>query len=767
MKDISVLYSEEDTEDFAKYLQSLFQKGQLNLEISFRPIGELKDLKELNSYKIIVLLCSPDFIEFFDDESETKKFQKCFNNHPCLVCLQYYVSDDEVSRLKAALSISKEWKLFQKLATNDECTETIGGIFDILEEQNKPPPPIPKPIQKKQIRKSKRAAKIIPNTVYKANEQIAVIFQKPPNGTIQISFREFDKIVDCKQLNETTYLFRVPSLPKSGDVRMSILCNNEKTADCVLKIVKPNLAAFQCLDFLAQALDIDPNDKPALDAKLVTLFDQSIPADGTLAELMKVQSSEMPFSALVESDQDVPTLLHFAAKHGLEDLTCTIMDTPGSSAAYQIENKDGHDPSDLAELNYHTDLAEHMRMYFETQTMVEYIHLATDNLYSNQEDLAHEKDQNTEPVRSKSLKSKPTQPEITPEEKPATLPRRLRPVPPIPTEEQEKYSGMKPEEFMGMTSKGLIAPIQKVTSLGSSTHDELIDIGNAVKAGEFTIDEAERLYASWIDRNKCSQSKSLKERQQAIDDLRNQYQKVFKAPEKKRESVFAKLKNKVAPRKRSKEEPEYSIQIIHSTMERETKTHPPGRVSTISNSSSSSMDSRVSTFSSSSRGSMQEESESDSTDSGCDPVVYDVQRRPSNISEKSRSNSENRISLRQQYMKQIENQESPSLPPRTSDTSRPPSNNPPPPPRKDRPPLPPPTTTKSLSSPETLTSRPVRLPPSQTQQSNVSPMSPLYKTEDEAISPISKRPPAPIPSETNVSKPSVKLPPRPPKKPKN
>ena len=70
------------------------------------------------------------------------------------------------------------------------------------------------------------------------------------------------------------------------------------------------------------------------------------------------------FIKVIESDQEVPTLLHFAAKHGLEDLCCTIMDTPGSSAAFQIENKDGHDPADLAELNKHVDLAEHMRTHF-------------------------------------------------------------------------------------------------------------------------------------------------------------------------------------------------------------------------------------------------------------------------------------------------------------------------------------------------------------------------------------------------------------------
>jgi hypothetical protein len=49
----------------------------------------------------------------------------------------------------------------------------------------------------------------------------------------------------------------------------------------VLKIVKPNLAAYQCLDFIAQALGVDPNDTQELDTKLVNLFDKSVPGDGT------------------------------------------------------------------------------------------------------------------------------------------------------------------------------------------------------------------------------------------------------------------------------------------------------------------------------------------------------------------------------------------------------------------------------------------------------------------------------------------------------
>ncbi|CAG2221814.1 B-cell scaffold protein with ankyrin repeats-like isoform X2 [Mytilus edulis] len=775
MKDICVLFNCEDVEDFAGYLEELFLKGNSELKINFQNIGEIIDLTELSTYKLVVILCSPCMIEFFDSESEIERFQKILVNHPCIICLQYYVENDDISRLQTALAVDpKSWKLFQSLETKQECTETIASIFEVLEEQSRVPEIIVKPLPKKRhLRKSKRSAKIVPNCVYKANENVAIIFQKPPGGAVQVLFNEFDKIVDAKEsINEYTYLFRVPSLPKSGDVRISLLCDSEKTADCVLKIVKPNLAAYECLDFLAQVLGVDANEKQVLDSKLLELFDKSIPSDGTLSELMKVQAQDMPFQELIESDQEIPTLLHFAAKHGLEDLTCNILDTPGSSAAFQIENKDGHDPADLAELNGHVDLAEHMRTHFETQTMVDYIHLAMDNNYSNQEELERDRIQAIENSRSKSIKTIPTQERIQLEQKSSTMPRPIRsvPLPPEPTEEEEQYGGMKPDEFMGISSK----PIQTASTLGSSTHDELIEIGNAVKNGEFTVDEAERLYSSWVDRNKAAQSKSLKERQHAIEELRNQYQTVFK-PEKQqqqRQSIFTKIKQKVSPRKKTPAEEIYVMQITHPSVGRDRKTHTPGRDSTISNSSSSSGGSRGSTMSTqsdwrdSSLGSMHEESASDSDCIDCsvdksklseETPVYEVQRRQSEPTE----SAEKRISLKDQFLEKVKREEdaSPMLPPRSSDTFKPSVNVTPPPPVRNRPPLPLPNSDygkpaySKAQRPPPSTGRPLPNIPTNDDPNN--------RNKPQLPSPISKRPPAPIPSNTKPAAPSYKLPPRP------
>lgn len=63
------------------------------------------------------------------------------------------------------------------------------------------------------------------------------------------------------------------------------------------------------------------------------------------------------------SEYGIPTLLHFAAQYGLTDLCCSVLDTPGSLAAFHIENKDGLDPAQIADKEGFHELASFIRMF--------------------------------------------------------------------------------------------------------------------------------------------------------------------------------------------------------------------------------------------------------------------------------------------------------------------------------------------------------------------------------------------------------------------
>lgn len=61
-----------------------------------------------------------------------------------------------------------------------------------------------------------------------------------------------------------------------------------------------------------------------------------------------------------ERDEEIPTLLHFAAKYGLKKLTTTLLHCPGALQAYSVMNKHGDYPNTLAEKSGFGDLRRFM-----------------------------------------------------------------------------------------------------------------------------------------------------------------------------------------------------------------------------------------------------------------------------------------------------------------------------------------------------------------------------------------------------------------------
>ncbi|XP_067288602.1 B-cell scaffold protein with ankyrin repeats-like isoform X4 [Pseudorasbora parva] len=56
------------------------------------------------------------------------------------------------------------------------------------------------------------------------------------------------------------------------------------------------------------------------------------------------------------SSDDIPTLLHFAAKHGLQDLASALLQCPGSRQALKVASSHGYTPLDLAHVHGHNKL---------------------------------------------------------------------------------------------------------------------------------------------------------------------------------------------------------------------------------------------------------------------------------------------------------------------------------------------------------------------------------------------------------------------------
>lgn len=71
-----------------------------------------------------------------------------------------------------------------------------------------------------------------------------------------------------------------------------------------------------------------------------------------------------------QRDEELPTLLHFAAKYGLKKLTTVLLQCPGALQAYSVMNKHGDYPNTLAEKSGFCDLRQFMDEYVVCASMI-------------------------------------------------------------------------------------------------------------------------------------------------------------------------------------------------------------------------------------------------------------------------------------------------------------------------------------------------------------------------------------------------------------
>ena len=109
---------------------------------------------------------------------------------------------------------------------------------------------------------------------------------------------------------------------------------------------------------MCQALGVNPTQgRPELDEKLARNLLAITPRNGGLSRLTL-------FKADVHGDMkdegEFPTLLHFAACHGLVKLASILIECPGSNIAIELKNGADMNPAEMAQSNGHFELAERL-----------------------------------------------------------------------------------------------------------------------------------------------------------------------------------------------------------------------------------------------------------------------------------------------------------------------------------------------------------------------------------------------------------------------
>ncbi|XP_070772363.1 phosphoinositide 3-kinase adapter protein 1 [Enoplosus armatus] len=122
------------------------------------------------------------------------------------------------------------------------------------------------------------------------------------------------------------------------------------------------------VNYICQAFNLTSNARESLDNMLTDSLKSKMPA--TSLQLFGIRQIEEDNMAAYQRNEELPTLLHFAAKYGLKKLTTILLRCPGALQAYSVMNKYGDYPNTLAEKSGFSDLRQFMDEFVETADML-------------------------------------------------------------------------------------------------------------------------------------------------------------------------------------------------------------------------------------------------------------------------------------------------------------------------------------------------------------------------------------------------------------
>nr|XP_010969594.2 phosphoinositide 3-kinase adapter protein 1 [Camelus bactrianus] len=198
---------------------------------------------------------------------------------------------------------------------------------------------------------------------------------------------------EAKLENEYTVSVKAPNL-SSGNVSLKIYSGNLLVCETVISYYTDmeeigNLLskAANPVEFMCQAFKIVPYNTETLDKLLTESLKNNIPASGL--HLFGINQLEEEDMMTNQRNEELPTLLHFAAKYGLKNLTALLLTCPGALQAYSVANKHGHYPNTIAEKHGFRDLRQFIDEYVETVDMLK-SHIKEELMQGEESDAVYE-----------------------------------------------------------------------------------------------------------------------------------------------------------------------------------------------------------------------------------------------------------------------------------------------------------------------------------------------------------------------------------------
>ncbi|XP_014487646.1 PREDICTED: phosphoinositide 3-kinase adapter protein 1 isoform X3 [Dinoponera quadriceps] len=267
---------------------------------------------------------------------------------------------------KSSLVCYDQWrKFFVKDQDETFVGELLGAAVGIL---GTAPPPA--------LRADKTAFSVHPKKVKLGQNRIIVLLNDPltPEDQVSVVVDRCGDAIDIsnvKRRNPYALQFSIPErclevsmlvgvrISKNGcslGVRQVKCESRLRELDQILR------AHDNPLEFMCQTFGFSSTDREQLDNWMVHAFQKNIPPH---FNLLSTPSGLVPTHKNHTSPEESPTLLHFAARFGLEKLAWQLLECPGGELACDLRNVSELTPADLAEQGGHTRLAHQLRGYMQ------------------------------------------------------------------------------------------------------------------------------------------------------------------------------------------------------------------------------------------------------------------------------------------------------------------------------------------------------------------------------------------------------------------
>ncbi|KAG1714302.1 Phosphoinositide 3-kinase adapter protein 1 [Nymphon striatum] len=329
------------------------------------PLSE-EDSKALSKSCAQLVILSPAFLDYISRNVNVYEIGKLFNPER-VVALLCGVETTDISSLHRSILVTYDsWQNILSVIDQDKdfVIRILRKISDILMAANEQTKQVTKP-------KPKPHFKVTPRRVKEGNNKVYVLLNSPIKNTekvrVAIECNGGDKVqvneVNIKIRNPFTIQFVVPGnyTNVSTLINVHVYCDDidlgVQTISCLSKMGELahllHTITSSPVEFMCQALGLNPDSPDQLDKHLSDSLKKHELTHGKLSILDFSTDSEIN----LKSNEEIPTFLHFGAKYGFYELCSLLLESIGATVACQVKNSNGQTPAEIALSAGHSHIA--------------------------------------------------------------------------------------------------------------------------------------------------------------------------------------------------------------------------------------------------------------------------------------------------------------------------------------------------------------------------------------------------------------------------